>query len=87
MNNRNKLISVVLVSTVLVLFLLLVSSTALENKDSKGNSHDRTEVIWMNKYYLKALKEQKVPIELTEKEFKQGKVNQSKIAKKNNNQS
>lgn len=44
-------------------------------KDSKGNSHDRTEVIWMNKYYLKALKEQKVPIELTEKELKQGKVN------------
>ncbi|MDD4248671.1 MAG: trehalase family glycosidase [Methanosarcina sp.] len=35
MNNRNKLISVVLVSTVLVLFLLLVSSTALENKDSR----------------------------------------------------
>ncbi len=44
-------------------------------KDSKGNSHDRTEVIWMNKYYLRALKDQKVPIELTEKERKQGKVN------------
>ena len=44
-------------------------------KDSKGNSHDRTEVVWMNKYYLKALKDQKVPIELTEKESKQGKVN------------
>lgn len=44
-------------------------------KDSKGNSHARTEVIWMNKYYIKALQEQRVPIELTEKELKQGKVN------------
>ncbi|MGJ1385994.1 DNA adenine methylase [Sphingobacterium spiritivorum] len=44
-------------------------------KDSKGNSHNRTEVVWMNKYYIKALNEQRVPIELTEKESKQGKVN------------
>lgn len=44
-------------------------------KDSKGNSHDRTEMVWMNKHYIKALKEQKVPIELTEKESKHGKVN------------
>ena len=44
-------------------------------KDSKGNSHERTEVVWMNKHYIKALKEEKVPIVLTEKERKQGKVN------------
>jgi len=44
-------------------------------KDSKGNSHHRTEVVWMNNFYVKALKEKKVPIELTEKESKQGKVN------------
>lgn len=44
-------------------------------KDSKGNSHHRTEVVWMNKFYIKALKENKVPVELTEKESKQGKVN------------
>lgn len=44
-------------------------------KDSKGRSHERTEVVWMNKYYLKALKTGVVPITLTEKERKQGKIN------------
>lgn len=44
-------------------------------KDSKGNPHERTEVVWMNENYIKALKKQKVPIVLTEKESKQGKVN------------
>jgi len=44
-------------------------------KDSKGNSHDRTEVVWMNKHYVNALKTQEVPIKLTEKERTQGKLN------------
>ena len=44
-------------------------------KDSKGNSHERTEVVWMNKYYIKAHFENKLPIEFTEKEILQGKVN------------
>ena len=44
-------------------------------KDSKGQSHERTEVIWMNKNYLEALKSQKLPIEFTDKEKIQGKVN------------
>ena len=44
-------------------------------KGVQGKSHDRTEVVWMNKHYIKALREQKVPIELTEKERKEGKVN------------
>ncbi|MBL1231101.1 MAG: DNA adenine methylase [Flavobacteriales bacterium] len=44
-------------------------------KDSKGKAHNRTEVVWMNKHYLKALETQKIPIDLTEKERKQGKVN------------
>lgn len=44
-------------------------------KDSKGNAHQRTEVVWMNKHYIKALKEKKIPVELTEKESKEGKVN------------
>lgn len=44
-------------------------------KDSKGKSHERLEVVWMNKHYIKALNEQKIPIELTEKESEQGKVN------------
>jgi DNA adenine methylase len=44
-------------------------------KDSKGQSHNRTEVVWMNKYFQKALESGKVPITLTEKEKKQGKLN------------
>lgn len=44
-------------------------------KDSKGNSHKRTEVVWMNKQFLKAIKLNKVPIDLTEKEIKHNKVN------------
>lgn len=44
-------------------------------KDSKGQIHSRIEVIWMNKYFIKAQKEQKIPIILTEKEIKQNKIN------------
>ena len=44
-------------------------------KDSKGQSHKRTEVIWSNKHFNNALKSGKVPITLTEKEKYQGKVN------------
>lgn len=44
-------------------------------KDSKGQSHNRTEIVWMNEYFQKALESGKVPITLTEKERKQGKVN------------
>lgn len=44
-------------------------------KDSKGNAHARTEVVWMNQYYLKAMEDQKAPIEFTKKEIEQGKVN------------
>lgn len=44
-------------------------------KDSKGKTHNRTEVVWMNKYYINALNSGSVPIELTVKEKTQGKVN------------
>jgi DNA adenine methylase len=44
-------------------------------KDSKGNSHDRTEVLWTNKHFQNALELNRVPIILTEKEQKQGKLN------------
>jgi hypothetical protein len=44
-------------------------------KGSKGDMHYRTEVVWMNKHYQKALATGVVPIKLTEKEQKQGKVN------------
>lgn len=44
-------------------------------RDSKGQSHNRTEVVWMNKFFQKALESGKIPISLTEKEKKQGKLN------------
>lgn len=44
-------------------------------KNSKGHSHKRTEVVWMNRHYISALESGVVPIELTEKEKSQGKVN------------
>lgn len=44
-------------------------------KDSKGQSHVRSEVVWMNKHYQKAVQSGKVPIRLSEKEKKQNKVN------------
>ncbi len=44
-------------------------------KDTKGNEYDRSEYIWMNKYYQKAIELNKVPIELSLKEKKENKVN------------
>ncbi len=44
-------------------------------KDPSGNSHERTEVIWMNKYFLHAVKTKELPITLTKKEEKDKKVN------------
>ncbi|MFT3749071.1 MAG: DNA adenine methylase [Agriterribacter sp.] len=44
-------------------------------KGTTGDSHNRTEVVWMNKYFHRALQSNKVPITLTEKELKEGKVN------------
>lgn len=37
-------------------------------KDSKGQSHDRIEVVWMNKHYRNALDSGQVPIILSDKE-------------------
>ena len=44
-------------------------------KDSSGQSHKRTEVVWMNKYFLKGQAANIVPIVLTTKEAKQKKLN------------
>ena len=44
-------------------------------KDSTGNSHARTEVVWMNRYFTKAQETNQVPIELTDKELKENKLN------------
>lgn len=44
-------------------------------KNSKGMQFNRTEVIWMNKWYNQALETNRIPIELTEKEIKYNKIN------------
>ncbi|MBS1595552.1 MAG: DNA adenine methylase [Bacteroidetes bacterium] len=51
-------------------------------KDTKGNSHSRTEVVWMNKHFTKALMDKKVPITLTDIEKKRGKLNPERAPKK-----
>lgn len=40
-----------------------------------GETYKRTEVVWMNKYFIDALEKNVVPITLTKKEKKDGKIN------------
>ncbi len=51
-------------------------------KDSKGQSHNRCEVVWMNKHFQKAVKSGKVPIRLTDRETKQKKLNPVRYKKR-----
>jgi DNA adenine methylase len=44
-------------------------------RDSSGKIHLRTEVVWMNKHFIKAQRTQQVPIRLTAKERKSNKLN------------
>ncbi|MBI3853794.1 MAG: DNA adenine methylase [Verrucomicrobia bacterium] len=47
-------------------------------RDSSGQIHKRTEVIWMNKHFQKAQMSSQIPIVLTRKESKQKKLNPSR---------
>lgn len=44
-------------------------------KGSDGSSHDRSEVVWTNKYYERSLTTNKIPVRLTKKESRENKVN------------
>ena len=44
-------------------------------RGTKGVDSKRHEVVWMNKYFQKALESGVVPIKLTEKEIKHNKLN------------
>lgn len=44
-------------------------------KDSTGGVHERTEIVWMNKHFIKAAKTKKIPVRLSSKERKEHKVN------------
>lgn len=44
-------------------------------KDSTGNSHARTEVVWMNNHFTEAARSKQLPLKLTIKEKKLKKVN------------
>ena len=52
-------------------------------RDSSGQSHKRTEVVWMNKHFRQAQKTNEVPIVLTKKEAKQTKLNPSRTRVRN----
>jgi DNA adenine methylase len=47
-------------------------------RDTKGRNHPRTEVLWKNKFFIKAERENKVPIRLTAEEKAQNKINPSR---------
>jgi DNA adenine methylase len=47
-------------------------------RDTRGKDYSRTEVLWKNKYFLKAAREKKVQIRLTAKEKAQNKINPSR---------
>ncbi len=44
-------------------------------KDPSGNSHARTEIVWMNSYFVKAVTLKQLPLRLTVKEKRDKKVN------------
>lgn len=44
-------------------------------RNSSGQTHKRTEVVWMNKYFQRAQGTNQIPIVLTKKETKQKKLN------------
>lgn len=44
-------------------------------RDTSGKDYARTEVLWLNRHFVKAAKAKKVPIELTEDEREQNKLN------------
>jgi DNA adenine methylase len=44
-------------------------------RDSSGKTHERIEVVWMNRHFLKAQKAGRIPIRLSKKETKLDKVN------------
>ncbi|MEP1779741.1 DNA adenine methylase [Reichenbachiella sp.] len=48
---------------------------ATSTRGVNGLDNLRTEVVWMNKYYLQALNSKEAPVKLTKKESKQKKVN------------
>jgi DNA adenine methylase len=50
-------------------------SIAALTRDSTGKDYKRTEVLWRNSYYMKALKTGRVPIRLTRTEVKENKIN------------
>jgi len=51
-------------------------------KDSSGTEHKRTEVVWMNKYFTKALSTKRIPVKLSKKEKNNKKVNPKRMYKK-----
>jgi DNA adenine methylase len=55
-----------------------VRRVAASTKDSTGQHHERTEVVWMNRHFVKAQKSKRIPIRLSRAEKKHNKINPSR---------
>lgn len=55
------------------------STIETHTRGTSGKDFLRTEVLWMNEHFLKAQATRKIPIRLTEKEKKEGKINPRRI--------
>ncbi len=51
------------------------STIETHTRDTSGKDYARTEVLWMNKYFMKAQATGKIPIRLTTKEKRENKIN------------
>ncbi len=48
-------------------------------RDTTGKDHPRTEVLWANRYFAEAVKENQVPVDLNAEEIRQNKVNPRRL--------
>lgn len=51
------------------------TTISTKTRDTSGKDHCRTEVLWRNAAFVRAKKENKVPLRLTRKEIKENKIN------------
>lgn len=62
------------------------SRTSIEThtRDTSGEDYERTEVLWRNATFMRAKRENKVPLRLTKTEIEQNKINPPRGKSKNN---
>lgn len=58
------------------------TTISAKTRDTTGQDHTRTEVLWRNAAFIRAKKENKIPLRLTKKEIKENKINPSRGRRK-----